>query len=180
MKKKMDGQPSPRALSLSSAAMKRTKKSLPLLVWSFPTTTFDPPRSERDINLGRFARIECFSSRISSRCVIIDSRVGRGARVVTQNPIRFWRQSINKRDGNFHREQRRRFLFSKKMRKKSRANEEEKPETRTRNARIDRTIAGSARGIARFLSSKRGKEKRERERDPALRMCIFILHSPLA
>lgn len=92
MKKKMDGQPSPRALSLSSAAMKRTKKSLPLLVWSFPTTTFDPPRSERDINLGRFARIECFSSRISSRCVIIDSRIGRGARV-KQNPIRFWRQT---------------------------------------------------------------------------------------
>ena len=93
MKKKMDGQPSPRALSLSLFRRDETNKKIaPLFVWSFPTKTFDPPRSERDINLGRFARIECFSSRISSRCVIIDSRIGRGARV-KQNPIRFWRQT---------------------------------------------------------------------------------------
>ena len=173
----MDGQPSPRAPLRRDDEIKK-KKSLSLFAWSFPPTTFEPPRSERDVYLGRFARIEYFSSRISSQCVIIDSRSGRGARV-TQNPIRFWRQRKPKERGEriVHKEQRRRFLFSasQKMRKKSRANEEEK----TRDANAKRAHRSNDRGEARFLSSKGGKEKREGERETprvCVCVCLFCTH----
>jgi len=112
---------------------------------------------------------------------IIDSRTGRGARVKAKpDPI----LAANQKGRILRRKERRRFLFvqGKETEKKNLAPRErtrkKKPETRTRNARLDRTIAKSARRIARFLSSERGKQRRQRarqrERDPALRVYIYF------
>jgi len=57
------------------------------------------------------------------------------------------------------------------MRKKSRPNEEEKPETRTRNARIDRAIAGKR---VFFLLKEVKRREREGERSPRLRVCVCL------
>jgi hypothetical protein len=74
----------------------------------------------------------------------IDSRTGRGARVKAKpDPI----LAANQKGRILRRKERRRFLFvqGKETEKKNLAPRErtrkKKPETRTRNARLDRTIA---------------------------------------
>jgi hypothetical protein len=154
---------------LSAATMKQRKKNRSLSLFACGLSRRQPPRAKRKRHKSRTIRAHRVF--LVANIFSISAWERRGARVVTQNPIRFWRQSINKRDGNFHREQRRRFLFSKKNEKKIARERGGK----TRDANAKRAHRSNDRGEARFLSSKRGKEKREGEREtPRVCVCVCV------
>lgn len=156
--------------------------SLMMKKWSFPTTTtFEPPRSERDAYLGRFARIECFSSRISSRRrAIIDSRTGRGARVKAKpDPI----LAANQKGRILRRKERRRFLFvegketekkiSRRANERGRKNPRRERETR---ASIERSHKAREEVLVFSLQREVNREDRARERPRVACVYLFCTH----